>query len=40
MHIEPKFTKLEPMQTNFTKFELPSGKQGWIQHVGVEFIDL
>jgi hypothetical protein len=25
---------------NFTKFELPSGKQGWIQHVGVEFIDL
>jgi len=40
MHLKPKFRKLEPMQTNFTRFTLPTGKQGWLQQDATEIIDL
>lgn len=40
LHINSKFTKLEPMKTNFCRFELPDGSKGWLQQDGIEYIDL
>lgn len=40
MHKQPKFTSLETMKSNFARFELPDGKQGWIQNDTIEYLDL
>lgn len=40
VHKQPKFTSLEPMKSNFARFELPNGKQGRIQNNATEYLDL